>query len=854
MLSLPRKLATLALSVAAAGLSLAVIPAEASPQRARVTARNVVDEGSFVVETIELALPAAPTGADGRVAFSTAEGGSEIALANAPEMLVVETDATDAVLALRSKNAGEWSEWVDVAIETEDAPDGLPGEEGSGPANAVAGPIWIGDDAESVEVRVVAGAPTALRLEALTSNDQRPADPARAVTDGRPTMNLREAWTTGGWAFDNEGCEDGPQTAENIRAVVVHHTVNTNSYAASQVDDLLRGIYRFHTVNRGWCDIAYNFVVDRFGGIWEARTDSADDPVIGGHVKGFNTWTVGVALLGQHQRGASPAAVSPSRESLTAVQAVARWKLALHGVDPAGLAWLKNRSTTGPQRHAPGAWVQVPAIVSHHELGVTSCPGTLTTPSVAPMLAPLLDAHRASPPPVPGDRRPEHGPALVTLDTAGGLRFGGSASPVRSISLPQGAEVTAIDGRNGAGQVLLSNGSLVAFGGAPSTSARPAGSRQVVDWSAGTDGGRGWVLEEDGRIYHFGGATDRTAPVKPVVGQALRLAMTPDGRGYVMDRAGGLFPIRGTPAASIGRSVDAIDVALRTPSSGWVLDRSGRLHSFGGAPPWQPETAVASPRAIVTGGEYGGWILDAEGRYIRFGQERRAGALSTTVGVPTAFDAAVIGWDYGADVDDVKYADALLTNFLGRDALAVEADHYGARLDEESTAIIVEELATSDAWAGAILREMYRDVLGRDPDPDGSRFWLAQLRNGFRTQDLGAAFYGSPEYFESSGSTRGYVRRLYRELLGREPDAQGLASWVEAIESGRLSLTGVTLGFYQSPESKERRVRGLYQEFLGRAPDPEGLVFWSDQLDRIDDIRLAMELAGSEEYYDRVTE
>lgn len=42
-------------------------------------------------------------------------------------------------------------------------------------------------------------------------------------------------------------------------------------YRAEQVPALLRGIQNFHMNTRGWSDIAYTALVDRFGRVWSAR-------------------------------------------------------------------------------------------------------------------------------------------------------------------------------------------------------------------------------------------------------------------------------------------------------------------------------------------------------------------------------------------------------------------------------------------------------------------------------------------------------------------------------------------------------------------------------------------------------
>ena len=56
-----------------------------------------------------------------------------------------------------------------------------------------------------------------------------------------------------------------------VHAGFVHHTVNANDYTRAEVPGILRSIYAYHTQSRGWSDVGYNFLVDRFGRIWEGR-------------------------------------------------------------------------------------------------------------------------------------------------------------------------------------------------------------------------------------------------------------------------------------------------------------------------------------------------------------------------------------------------------------------------------------------------------------------------------------------------------------------------------------------------------------------------------------------------------
>jgi hypothetical protein len=153
-----------------------------------------------------------------------------------------------------------------------------------------------------------------------------------------------------------------------VNNAIVHHTVNANSYAASSVPEMLRAIQTFHMDVRGWDDIAYNFVVDRFGTIWEGRGGGADRPVIGAHVAGFNTGSVGVSVLGTFDSAA------PTAAALEGVAQVIAYKLAQRNVDPLGNTVLLSR---GGDIHPPGTFVSMPNIASHRDLGQTSCPGQL---------------------------------------------------------------------------------------------------------------------------------------------------------------------------------------------------------------------------------------------------------------------------------------------------------------------------------------------------------------------------------------------------------------------------------------------------------------------------------------------
>src|SRR5437588_169679 len=115
---------------------------------------------------------------------------------------------------------------------------------------------------------------------------------ARAAGPGQPPIIARRAWAQG---------MAPPRVAPGygaVRLAFVHHTENPNGYSPGEVSAMLRAIYAYHRFARGWNDIGYNFVVDLYGRIWEARAGGVDEPVVGAQAGGYNLLSTGVAVLG----------------------------------------------------------------------------------------------------------------------------------------------------------------------------------------------------------------------------------------------------------------------------------------------------------------------------------------------------------------------------------------------------------------------------------------------------------------------------------------------------------------------------------------------------------------------------
>ncbi len=264
--------------------------------------------------------------------------------------------SADAVVEIRERGDRGWGEWTPMDTEGDDAPDpGSPEDLGSRGGTSA----WI-TTATAVQVRVVGDTKGAGRaatfdvVDATVTDADRTvgAAPAGAASAAavRPTIYTRAQWGA------DESIRHAILDYGTIKAAVVHHTVGSNSYTASEVPSIIRGIYLFHTNGRGWGDIGYNFLVDRFGKIWEGRYGGIDRPVVGAQAGGFNSQTYGASTLGTFSTTVPPSAV------LTAQAKLAAWKLGLTGIDPTATTTIDGAGT----RYT---------VMGHRNLNSTECPG-----------------------------------------------------------------------------------------------------------------------------------------------------------------------------------------------------------------------------------------------------------------------------------------------------------------------------------------------------------------------------------------------------------------------------------------------------------------------------------------------
>ena len=186
--------------------------------------------------------------------------------------------------------------------------------------------------------------------------------PVRATESaGSPAIVLRSAWHA-----NEEIVRAKPVIASRLRLAIVHHTAGTNDYTRAEAPAIVRGIELYHVLGNGWNDIGYNFLVDRFGTVYEGRGGGIDRNVVGAHAQGFNVGTVGVALIGNFQ------AATPTPSQQNALVGLLAWRLDVAHVDPRSSVLY---TSAGNYKFHAGRAVTLRAISGHRDTGPTECPG-----------------------------------------------------------------------------------------------------------------------------------------------------------------------------------------------------------------------------------------------------------------------------------------------------------------------------------------------------------------------------------------------------------------------------------------------------------------------------------------------
>jgi hypothetical protein len=254
----------------------------------------------------------------------------------------------------RSQRTGRWSGWV-RADGADDAPDGV--------TLRSTAPVWTGRS-DRYQLRLL-GPAHGVRVQFVRAHvgKVRSAQPgARAAAAGQPSIIPRSQW-----AGDQCNPKGSPQYG-TVQMAFVHHTAGTNNYGPGDSAAIVLAICRFHRDGNGWSDIGYNFLVDKYGQIFEGRAGGIDRPVVGAQAQGYNDQSTGISSLGTFD------AAGQTDAGLKALGDIIGWKLGISGVPTTGKVTLTSRGG-GDNRYPSGTPVTLDRISGHRDADATDCPG-----------------------------------------------------------------------------------------------------------------------------------------------------------------------------------------------------------------------------------------------------------------------------------------------------------------------------------------------------------------------------------------------------------------------------------------------------------------------------------------------
>jgi len=452
--------------------------------------------------------------------------------------LAWEAGAVDAEVRAR-RRGGRWSAWVPLPAVGDHGPDRGGRTRGTepawtGPADLLQ--LRLRGSARGLRARFVRAEPTARLAGGVV---RRLRARARAAQAGPPAIIPRAQW--GADAVPPRE----PPSYGTVQLAIVHHTgPPARDYGPADSAAMVLAFARYHRDANRWNDLGYNFLVDKYGQVFEGRAGGIDQPVVGAHAQGFNSVSTGIACIGDFST------VAQSEAGLDALARLIAWKLPLHGVPVEGQVTVTSGGGAS-SRHAPGALVTFERIAAHRDANLTACPGDVLFAQLAELRARVAAyAPRAT--------------ALLSLSVA--------ASRVR------GARPTRV-----AGRLAFADGASPAGATLTVELLRPGalGWEAVGSTVCGADGS--WqatvVLPASGRVRAvFAGDATRPRLESPATAVTVLPALT-IALGARRAPAGRAVRVRGTLAPAAPRVVCLLE---RRVGGRWVRGQRKRIAVRGG--------------------------------------------------------------------------------------------------------------------------------------------------------------------------------------------------------------------------------------------------------------------------------
>lgn len=211
---------------------------------------------------------------------------------------------------------------------------------------------------------------------------------------------------------------------------------------------------------------------------------------------------------------------------------------------------------------------------------------------------------------------------------------------------------------------------------------------------------------------------------------------------------------------------------------------------------------------------------------------RHFGVLSISPAAPVLVPKTPLSEVANTDQDFIR---DIYRSILGRNPDAAGLAYWSGQLALASGASVAESQAVRDSvvqqiWdspehLGLVVEGYYQTFLDRASDAAGKQAWINALRVGTSEDTVVRGFLTSAEYQGQHSSNTDFPTALYTDLLARAPDSTGLNTWRQALQNG-APRSAVVDGFLYSTEHLTRQVDSWYAAFLNRPADAGGRAYW----------------------------
>ena len=454
-------------------------------------------------------------------------------------------------------------------------------------------------------------------------------------------MSAPKIITRAEWGAD-ESIRTSGRAFAPIRKLVVHHTASPNN--PSNPPGVVRDMYRYHVVDRGYADIGYNFVIDHRGNVYEGRWARSYAPgelhdgedgnglgVMAAHAEGVNAGTCGVVLIGDFSSR------QPTNAAVNALVQLLAWKASRHQIDP----WDSELYTGlfGQTRKFPNI-VRPPHRGLHHLPRQRPERQARRHPRLGQgarrELRAQPDRHVEGRP--LQEPEPHHARHPARQRRAARCRPA-RRRPTRSTTAPAATASAVSLGTLLGVRVLSSGGNLTTLGKAQKFgSPAQRGNSATIAITPGPKQSY-WTIDAPGNVLAFGGATGfgslgSTGETSP---RRRPRRATAAGTGYwILTKAGGVWAFGSTGwHGSVARSNPGVGaVRMHATASGngyWILGNDGGIYAYGDATWYGSAAKAGAPDAVdfwptPTGKGY--WVVTASGRVLAFGDAAQQGGMS----------------------------------------------------------------------------------------------------------------------------------------------------------------------------------------------------------------------------------